>query len=195
MSPPGRPKGEYRSAQREGTPASPPGRPKGEYLSAQREGTSAGLRTRARSNEATVLAFDFGTRRIGVAVGNTLLRVARPLTTIAAEANAARFAAAAALIGEWQPDLLVVGHPVHADGAEHALTARAERFARQLEGRFGLQVARVDERFTSVGAEDALAAAGVRAGARKAARDQVAAQLILQSWFDQPAADDPHGPA
>ncbi len=142
-----------------------------------------------------MLAFDFGTRRIGVAVGNSLLRVARPLTTIAAEANAARFAAVAALIGEWQPDLLVVGHPVHADGAEHALTARAERFARQLEGRFGLPVAHVDERFTSVAAEDALAAAGFRAGARKAARDEVAAQLILQSWFDQLVAGGPRGPA
>ena len=142
-----------------------------------------------------MLAFDFGTRRIGVAVGNTLLRVARPLTTIVAEANAARFAAVAALIGEWQPELLVVGHPVHADGAEHALTARAERFARQLEGRFSLQVERVDERYTSVGAEDALAAAGVRAGARKAARDEVAAQLILQSWFDAPPADEARGPA
>jgi putative Holliday junction resolvase len=78
---------------------------------------------------------------------------------------------------------------------EHAVTARAERFARQLEGRFGLQVARVDERFTSVGAEAALAAAGVRANARKAARDEVAAQLILQSWFDQPAVDDLRGSA
>ena len=142
-----------------------------------------------------MLAFDFGTRRIGVALGNTLLRVARPLTTIAVEANAARFAAVAALIGEWQPELLVVGHPVHADGAEHALTARAGRFARQLEGRFGLPVAQVDERFTSVAAEDTLAAAGFRAGARKAARDEVAAQLILQSWFDQLVAGGPRGPA
>jgi putative holliday junction resolvase len=174
---------------------SPPGLPKGEYRSAQREGAPAGVGSAPRSDEATVLAFDFGTHRIGVAVGNTLLRAARPLTTIAAEANAARFATVAALIGEWQPDLLVVGRPVHADGVEHALTARAERFARQLEGRFGLPVARVDERFTSVGAEDALAAAGVRAGARKAARDEVAAQLILQAWFDQPAADAPRGPA
>jgi putative Holliday junction resolvase len=163
--------------------------------SAQRAAAPIGVGPAPRNGEATVLAFDFGTRRIGVAMGNTLLRVARPLTTIATEANAARFAAVAALIGEWHPDLLVVGLPVHADGAEHAMTARAERFARQLEGRFGLQVARVDERFTSVGAEDTLAAAGVRAGARKAARDEVAAQLILQSWFDQPAADDPHGPA
>ena len=146
-------------------------------------------RPKATSDEATVLAFDFGTRRIGVAVGNTVLRVARPLTTIAAEATAARFAALAALIDEWRPDLLVVGLPVHADGAPHEMTARAERFARQLEGRFGLEVARVDERYTTQQAESALAEAGVGAAERKVVRDQVAAQLILQSWFD-----DPKGP-
>ena len=174
---------------------SPQGRPKGEYRSAQREGTPASVAPAARSDEATVLAFDFGTCRIGVAMGNTLLRVARPLTTIAAEANAARFATVAALIGEWQPGLLVVGRPVHADGAAHEMTARAERFARQLEGRFGLQVARVDERFTSLGADSVLADAGVRPGDRKAARDEVAAQLILQSWFDAPPPDDSLGPA
>ena len=149
----------------------------------------------AASHEATVLAFDFGTRRIGVAVGNTLLRVARPLTTIAAGATAARFAAVAALIDEWQPNVLVVGVPVHADGVPHEMTARAERFARQLEGRFALQVARVDERYTTEDAEATLAAAGIRAAGRKAARDEVAAQLILQSWFDEPARNDPHGPA
>ena len=141
-------------------------------------------RTRAANREATVLAFDFGTRRIGVAVGNTVLRVARPLTTIDAEANARRFGAIAALIDEWQPHLLIVGRPVHADGTPHEMTARAERFARQLEGRFGLDVERVDERYTTVDAERALAAAGVRAGDRKAVRDEVAAELILQAWFD-----------
>ena len=72
-----------------------------------------------------MLGFDFGTRRIGVAVGNELVRVAHPLTTIAEEANAARFAAIASLIDEWRPDLLVVGRPVHADGSEHEMTARA----------------------------------------------------------------------
>ena len=128
-------------------------------------------------------------------MGNTLLRVARPLTTIAAEAAAARFAAVAALIDEWQPNVLVVGVPVHADGVPHEMTARAERFARQLEGRFALQVARVDERYTTEDAEATLAAAGIRAAGRKAARDEVAAQLILQSWFDEPARNDPHGPA
>jgi putative Holliday junction resolvase len=75
------------------------------------------------------------------------------------------------------------------------MTARADRFARQLEGRFGLRVARVDERFTTIGADSALAAAGIRASGRKAARDEVAAQLILQSWFDDPMRNDSRGPA
>ena len=119
-----------------------------------------------------------------MAIGNTLLRIAHPLVTIAEEANAARFAAIATLIGEWQPGLLVVGRPVHADGTPHKMTALAERFARQLEGRYGLPVTRVDERYTSVGADAALASVGVRGSDRKAARDSVAAQLILQSWFD-----------
>jgi len=142
-----------------------------------------------------VLAFDFGTRRIGVAIGTTIVGVARPLTTIADDANAARFAAVAALIDEWQPDMLVVGLPVHADGAPHEMTARAERFARQHEGRFGVKEARVDERYTSQGAEDALVAAGARAGERKAARDGVAAQLILQAWFDSPSREGTLDPA
>lgn len=149
-----------------------------------------------RADAVTVLAFDFGTRNIGVAVGNTLVRAAHPLTTIATEANAARFAAIAALIAEWQPGRLVVGRPVHADGAEHEMTARAERFARQLEGRFDLPVSRVDERFTTRVAEAALTAEGVTGAARRAARDQVAAQLILQAYFDQAADDDrTHDPA
>jgi putative Holliday junction resolvase len=132
----------------------------------------------------TVLAFDFGTRKIGVAVGNTVVRVAHPLATIEGEATDARFAAVAALIAEWQPAALVVGRPVHADGDPHETTVRAERFARQLEGRFGLPVARVDERFTTRMAATALVASGARGRARKAVQDEVAAQIILQSYFD-----------
>ena len=109
------------------------------------------------------LSFDFGTRRVGVAVGNTLLNQAQPLKTVAAEGDA-RFAALAALIEEWQPDALVVGVPFHPDGAEHENTVRARRFARQLHGRFHLAVHEVDERYTttealSLGATDADAAA------------------------------------
>src|SRR5438045_8843682 len=84
---------------------------------------------------ATVLAFDFGTQRIGVAVGNTLIRVAQPLVTIAGDADATTMAAIAALVHEWQPGTLVVGVPLHADGTPHAMTARVDRFAREIESR------------------------------------------------------------
>jgi len=94
------------------------------------------------------LAFDFGTRRVGVASGNTVLGAASPLTTIAAEGDA-RFARIAALVAQWQPDALVVGVPWHPDGAPHENTRRAQKFARQLHGRYQLPVHEVDERYTT----------------------------------------------
>ena len=111
------------------------------------------------------LAFDFGIRRVGVASGNTLLGTATPLKTLSSEGDA-RFEAIAALIAEWQPQALVVGVPFHPDGAPHDNTRRAQRFARQLQGRFGLPVHEVDERYTTTealadGARDADAAAAV----------------------------------
>ena len=118
------------------------------------------------------LAFDFGTRRVGVACGNSLLRQAQGLKTVAAEGDA-RFAAIAALIAEWQPDALVVGVPFHPDGAAHDNTHRARRFARQLHGRFGLQVHEVDERYTTT---EALAAGAADA-------DAAAAALILEQYL------------
>ena len=149
----------------------------------------------ATSPGATVLAFDFGTQRIGVAVGNTLTRAAHPLTTIQGERNDERFAAIAALVAEWQPGTLVVGLPTHADGSAHDMTLRAQRFARQLDGRFGLPVVMVDERWTTQAAQSVLDSAGGSGNTGRkgrAVRDQVAAQLILQSWFDEP--DKPNAP-
>ena len=118
------------------------------------------------------LSFDFGIRRVGVASGNTLLRQASPLKTLAAEGDA-RFAAIAALLREWQPDALVVGVPFHPDGAEHENTRRARRFARQLQGRFGLPVHEVDERYTTT---EALAEGAADA-------DASAAAIILDQFF------------
>lgn len=108
------------------------------------------------------LAFDFGLKRTGVAVGNKMLRTATPQETIRAEGDA-RFTHVALRIKDWQPDALVVGVPYHPDGAAHENTARALKFARQLRGRFGLQVFEVDERYStteahSTGARDADAA-------------------------------------
>lgn len=132
----------------------------------------------------TVLAFDFGTRRIGVAVGNTLVRSAQALTTIDDERSDARFARIGALIAQWQPGLLVVGIPVHADGNEHAMTQRARRFARQLQGRFHLPIGEADERYTTeLAAVEQMSARAGRAG--RARRDALAAQHILQGWFDE----------
>ena len=133
---------------------------------------------------ATVLAFDFGTRRIGVAMGNTLIRLAQPLVTVEADTDATLMAAIGALVTEWTPRQLVVGLPTHADGTRHAMTDLAERFARQLGERFSLPVALVDERWTTEAAETRLKV-DKRGRAGRAERDQIAAQLILQAWFDE----------
>ena len=163
---------------------SPKGRPEGDHRSAKHEGSfSTSLTT---SPDVTLLAFDFGTRRIGVAIGTTRLRTARALTTVEAEGNEQRFTAIAALIAEWQPEALVVGLPLHADGTPHDMTARARRFARQLAGRFRLPVAEVDERYTSELARSALRDAGRGGRSDRALRDAVAAQLILQADLDSP---------
>jgi putative Holliday junction resolvase len=114
-------------------------------------------------NYQTFLAFDFGLKRTGVAVGNRLLRSATPQATIRAEGEA-RIAQALARVKEWQPHALVVGVPFHPDGASHENTDRARRFARQLRGRCGLPVYEVDERYSTTealasGAPDTDAAA------------------------------------
>ena len=101
------------------------------------------------AKELTIIAFDFGARRIGVAVGNTLTQAGQPLKTIAEASSEASFKAIEGLLKEWQPNRLVVGLPCHPDGAEHEMSARARRFGNQLHGRFGLPVDWVDERYTS----------------------------------------------
>ena len=136
----------------------------------------------------TVLAFDFGTMRIGVAVGESVIGMAHPLTEIAAEETAPRFAAIARIVVEWKPKHLVVGLPLAADGTQHDLSRRALRFARQLEGRFGLPVTLVDERYSSVDAEAGLRESGAHKALREKRIDSAAAQLILQQFFHDQAA-------
>jgi len=139
----------------------------------------------------TVLAFDFGLKRIGVAIGDTLLGQARALTTLAVGSNEARFSAIAKLINEWQPQLLVVGLPHALDGTEHEMTARCRRFTNRLKGCFALPVVLVDERFSSCEAEARLAEAGHGWQARKQRVDAVAAEIILQDYFDVHANKSP----
>ena len=97
----------------------------------------------------TVMAFDYGTRRVGVAVGNTELRASQALKTIAATNTDTLFSEIERVLQEWQPGQIVVGLPMHPDGAEHEMTAKAKRFGNQIQGRFNLPVTWVDERYTS----------------------------------------------
>lgn len=131
-----------------------------------------------------MLAFDFGTQRIGAAVGDFETRLAHPLTTIKGADNRARFAAIERLIIEWRPALLVVGVPSHEDGREHAVGSLARRFAQRLRGRFGVNFALVDEYLTSDDAARALRTSGARGARLKSGLDAVAAQRILETFFE-----------
>ena len=124
--------------------------------------------------EGTVLSFDFGLARTGVAMGNTLTRTARPLIIIHARSNDERWAEIGRLVQEWNPAFFVVGVPRHGDGTDCDLTARCERFARQLGGRYCRPVYTVDERFSSV---------TVERGREKI--DDAASAVILQQYFDE----------
>ncbi|HEX2829991.1 MAG TPA: Holliday junction resolvase RuvX [Burkholderiales bacterium] len=130
-----------------------------------------------------MLAFDFGEKRIGVAVGDLGLRIAHPLATVCAEDNTTRFAEIGRLIDEWKPSRLVVGLPMHQDGTEHEVSRLARRFANRLHGRFGIEVTLVDERLTSAAAESRLKEAGVHGERMKATLDAAAASEILAAFF------------
>lgn len=139
----------------------------------------------------TVLGFDFGLKRIGVAVGNALTGTATPLVVLPAQDGAPDWTRLLALRDEWQPGRLLVGLPLNMDGSESELSARARRFANRLNGRLGLPVDLVDERLSSFAARGELQAAGTRRG--KPALDALAASLIVESWLNQRAEDHARG--
>jgi putative holliday junction resolvase len=131
----------------------------------------------------TIMAFDFGAKRVGVAVGEATLRNASALTTIKV-APTQLFDQIDPLVKEWTPARFVVGRPSYADGSPNAMTARCERFARQLAGRFRIPAICVDERWTSAEAETALKTAGIGARKQKDVNDALAAQFILERYFE-----------
>ena len=146
-------------------------------------------------SKGTILAFDFGLARIGVATGEIESRIAMPLGAIVQEANAARFEAISALIDEWKPVYLLVGLPLSLEGEPTAMTARCRRFTNQLHGRFGLPVTIMDERLSSVQADAQLKSAGVENWrARKDLVDAGAAQIILQNFLDTHCHEPPPEP-
>lgn len=138
-------------------------------------------------NGKTFLSFDFGEKRIGVAVGSDITESANPLTTLNVTNDDERFGAIAPLVKDWQPDAFIVGHPTHPDGNPHAMTARAEKFARQLEGRFARKAYLVDERFSSVEAEISFKARTGKKSTPKEAIDAEAAANILRRYFESGA--------
>jgi putative Holliday junction resolvase len=138
---------------------------------------------RADLKAITALAFDFGTRRIGLAVGNSITGSSQALAAIAADNVDTRFASIAIQIQEWGPDQLVVGLPCHPDGTEHAMTAKARRFGNQLQGRFGLPVAWVDERYTSAVLENDPKFQQKQSSKRAISLDSDSARMILEQYF------------
>lgn len=130
-----------------------------------------------------LLAFDFGKKRIGVAIGQTITQSARPLTTLEAEEGEPNWQTVASLIKKWGPDALIVGMPLNMDGTEQPLTQFAREFANKLKAQYNLPVFEMDERLTTKDARERLFAEGGYKALQSGQVDQVAAQLILQNWF------------
>ena len=139
----------------------------------------------AMPNSQTLLGFDFGMKRIGVAVGQTVTGTATALLTLQAKNGAPNWDEVEALIKEWHPNALVAGIPVNLDGTPQHMTKAAQRFAEALEKRFGLPVYRVDERLTTKEARQRLFDAGGYRALQKSQIDSFAACLILESWLHQ----------
>ena len=145
------------------------------------------------STRQTLLGFDYGVKRIGVAVGQTATHQASALQTLTSRHNKPDWDAISGLIDEWRPDALIVGHPVHMDGSAQPMTRAAEKFARQLTGRYHLPVHLVEERLTSDAAESDLRQQ--KPGYSAGDIDMQAACIILQDWLaqqDKPQSREPH---
>ena len=133
------------------------------------------------------MAFDFGLRQIGVAVGNCLLRSTQPLAVVGAREGVPDWSRLEQLVREWQPDLLLVGDPLNMDGSDSELCQRARKFARRLHGRLGLPIEMVDERLTSFEAKQISREQGHKGDYKRQPVDSQAAELVLQSWLENPA--------
>lgn len=138
-----------------------------------------------KKTQRTLLGFDFGTKRIGIAIAQEVTDMANPLTTLTAVKHKPDWDSISKIIKEWQPDLLIVGLPLHMDGTEQPMTQAARRFSNQLNGRYQIPIALMDERLSSIEAESIL---NEQSGSSslfqdKAQIDMISAQLILQSWM------------
>ncbi len=135
------------------------------------------------SNSTTVLAFDYGTKTIGVAVGESLLGTARPLPALKARDGIPNWDSIQAIIDEWHPQQLVVGLPLNMDGSKSPMCQRAEKFARRLHGRFAIEAVTMDERLSSFEAKGEIIKSGNSRDFKKENIDSISARIILESWF------------
>ena len=133
----------------------------------------------------TLLSFDFGTKSIGVAVGQRITGTARPLPAIKAQDGTPDWSLIERLLKEWQPDLVIVGLPLNMDGTEQPVTAQARKFANRLHGRFGVQIELHDERLSTVEARADLFDRGGFRALNKGSVDAASAVIILESWFEK----------
>lgn len=138
--------------------------------------------------QTVVIAFDFGTKRIGCALGQSIMQIARPLSTIAAKDGQPDWHCVQAVIDEWQPNLLLVGLPLNMNGTEQDITHRASKFARQLKERFSISVYTIDERLTTTEARSRAFDQGGYRAIRKSEIDSLAAKLMVEQWFSDPEA-------
>jgi putative Holliday junction resolvase len=140
----------------------------------------------AKFSSDTYLGFDFGNKKIGVAVGHAGTAIASPLQTIRSINQTPDWVQIGKLIAEWRPIGLVVGISLQSDGSDNIITPRMQKFCRQLNGRYNLPVHQIDETLTTFAAKQLLFDdLKVSAGKLWAVQDQLAAQIILQSWLDQ----------
>jgi len=135
--------------------------------------------------EGNIIGFDFGQKRIGVAIGNNISKSAQALITIESASNNQKFEAIQKIMDEWQPVSIVVGVPFNVDGSEHKVTNLCKKFAKQLEQKYALPIHLIDERYTSIEASYEIQHKKIDLKKKKLLIDQIAAKIILQSYLDQ----------
>ena len=139
----------------------------------------------SKEKEGNVIGFDFGQKRIGVAIGNNISKTAQALITINSVSNNQKFEVIQKIIEEWQPISIVVGVPFNVDGSEHKVTNLSKKFAKQLEQKYSLPTHLIDERYTSIEANHEIKDKKIDLKKKKLLIDQIAAKIILQSYLDQ----------
>ncbi|WP_096085645.1 Holliday junction resolvase RuvX [Agaribacterium haliotis] len=132
-----------------------------------------------------VLAFDYGLKNIGVAIGQALSHSARPLQALKARDGVPDWKLVSALLDEWKPSRVLVGLPLNMDGTDSDMSARARKFGNRLHGRYGVQVSMVDERLSTREAKEIALSQGHRGNYGERPIDSLAASVLIEDWWNQ----------